>query len=335
MRDLFAAQLGIKRPQLGWLFGGEGAAKRPVCEFDHGLKVTGLGVDQPLAEGRRAVVDRPAHGRELGDLVGTVLRGELDELLVGGHQDQRLLADVQQLVPQAIQLGRLFAVEHQPPQLVVFAIEQVERDHFVDRDDAGVTERGRKQLSEFVEGGRESPLGGTLRPDHDGQRRRKVERLRRSRGDLYLHARLAASLLVQAAGRDELAALDQVGRQSHNDRGRRLHAKTALVDGQAGRMFAKQRGIEAKVVVGSGRGVWLGEQRIAHRGDQRPAQRCELMKQRGVGESGGTLAAPDCKSCSSSPANFVRSSAEGDDCQRANSEPGGIDHSLASLTGSL
>ena len=68
------------------------------------------------------------------------------ELLKRVDQRQRVVADKVQLVPQSIELGGLSIIQHQSPQLIVFAMEQGQRHDLVHRHDLGVAQRRRKQL---------------------------------------------------------------------------------------------------------------------------------------------------------------------------------------------
>ena len=96
-----------------------------------------------------ACVDRLAQ-RFKSARVG-VLGGELPELLEAIDELECVLADVVQLRPQAVEFGRLRVVQHQPAQKFVFAIEERERDDFIDGHDLRVTERGGEKLAEIIE----------------------------------------------------------------------------------------------------------------------------------------------------------------------------------------
>src|SRR5260370_36589038 len=97
----------------------------------------GLRIDEQLPECFRLPLNRLAE-RFKGARVG-VLGGELPKLLKSIDQLKRVLANVVQLGPQPVKLGRLRIVEHQPSQKIVPAIEEGESDYFVHRDDLRVT----------------------------------------------------------------------------------------------------------------------------------------------------------------------------------------------------
>jgi hypothetical protein len=59
-----------------------------------------LGIDEPLAEGGGSGLDRPA--QRLEKLGIAILRGVFQQLGEGIDQRQRIVADVVQLVPQAV-----------------------------------------------------------------------------------------------------------------------------------------------------------------------------------------------------------------------------------------
>ena len=54
------------------------------------------------------------------------------------------LTDKIQLIPQPIKSLLLLFIEHQSTKLIVLSIEQRKRDHFIDRNDLGVAQRGRE-----------------------------------------------------------------------------------------------------------------------------------------------------------------------------------------------
>src|SRR5882672_5006877 len=66
------------------------------------------------------------------------------------------------------------------------------------------------------------------------------------REHLHLHTAFGAGFLVQRARGYELAAFHKVGRQSDFNHRRCPHTKTTSADRRAVRMFAEERGVEAK-----------------------------------------------------------------------------------------
>ena len=71
------------------------------------------------------------------------------------------------VLPEPIQFGSFRFVEHQTDQLIIFTIVQGQRDHFVDRHDAGVAQSRGKQLSELIELCQQSGLRLTAVTDQD------------------------------------------------------------------------------------------------------------------------------------------------------------------------
>ena len=150
--------------------------------------------------------------------------------------------------------------------MIVFAIEQRERDDLVDRHDLGVAQGRGEQLAEVVEG-RLDPLPRRAVVVDDDRRRVRHSpivavhwpfaivtvtslgaariRGRFARDDFELHAPLGAGLLVEHAGRDQLAAGDQVGGKTNLDHRRGTNAEAGRVDGVPVGMLAEQRRIEA------------------------------------------------------------------------------------------
>ena len=80
-----------------------------------------------------------------------VLGGVLHELDVADLDLERLLADVLELVPEAVEPLPLGLVEHQPGEVVVLAMIEGERDDLVDGDDLAVAEGGGEDAAELVE----------------------------------------------------------------------------------------------------------------------------------------------------------------------------------------
>ena len=145
VRHLLLAQLAIKAARARRLPPQSAAGGRPgPAKSISASRCFGSRVDQRLAEGRGAVVDRLA--QRLEDLRVGVLRGVFHQLVEGIDQGQRVLADEVQLVPEPVEL-RLSASSSSISrrEVIVLAIEQRQRDDFVDRHDLRVAQRGGKQ----------------------------------------------------------------------------------------------------------------------------------------------------------------------------------------------
>src|SRR5205807_1789921 len=81
----------------------------------------------------------------------TVLRRKLHELIKRMNECQRIMADEMQLLPEPIEVGLLFRIEHQPAQRLILAMEQGQRDGLVYRHDLRVTQRGGEPAAKIIE----------------------------------------------------------------------------------------------------------------------------------------------------------------------------------------
>ena len=222
-------------------------------------------VDEQLAKRRRAVVDRFAERFE--DLRVGILRGVLHQLQIGIDQRQGIAADVVQFVPQLVELLLFGVAEHQPGELMVFAIEQRQRDHFIDGDDLGVTEGRRKQLAKVLHRRFDPCPGFTAVVDNDrcGIRHTAVVRCPGSgAGRLghrcrqqtewaiglcghvdQLHASLRAGLRIEPTGRHQFTPRHQIRRQADFDHSRCPRPQTGGLNRGPVGMFAEERRIES------------------------------------------------------------------------------------------
>ena len=96
-----------------------------------------------------------------------VFRG-LDQRIENGRQLQRILADESQLVPESIDFPLLGLVQHQSHEVLVFAVELSQCQHFIGRHDLRVTQRDRKQLAVSFHRGCELFSGRTFLRDQHG-----------------------------------------------------------------------------------------------------------------------------------------------------------------------
>ena len=308
MRQLLVAQLAVEAAQFAGFILRERPAIRAIRKLEHRRDVFRLGSHEALLEGRRALHDRLAQRFEAlvaVRRVGTVLRRVLPDLLEGIDERERVMADVVQLVPEPVELRFLRVIEEQPREVLILAMKERERDHFIDRHDFRVAQRRREHLPEFLEtrldalargaafirhnrrAERNGLVAGSPRAlDIDQGRAAGAQARRGSRlgcDDLQLHAALRAAHGIERARDNQLAARDQVGRQANLDGRRRLHAKACGVNGSAVRMLAEARRVESPL--GGTRG-WRdggsGGRRGFDAGKQGAGERRELAVERGV-----------------------------------------------------
>ena len=64
-----------------------------------------------------------------------------------------------QLVPESLELQSLLVIEHEFPELIVFAIKERQRDDLIDGHDLGVTQSDREKIPEAIKGLLDSGLG--------------------------------------------------------------------------------------------------------------------------------------------------------------------------------
>jgi hypothetical protein len=76
---------------------------------------------------------------------------------------------VPQFCPHPVELADFGIREDQPTQVIVLAVKQRERDDFIHRDDARVTERDREELAEVFEPLFEAPAGRAALTHDDRQ----------------------------------------------------------------------------------------------------------------------------------------------------------------------
>ena len=98
--------------------------------------------------------------------IWTILRGILIDLIERRHFFDRLFADEKQLRPQPIKFFRIRIREHQPAEMLVFAVKQRQSDDLINRDDAHVTQGCREQFTELLEA-RLEPLANRTTIVHD------------------------------------------------------------------------------------------------------------------------------------------------------------------------
>ena len=190
------------------------------------------------------------------------------EQLQARELQQRALADVVQLFPEPVEIGSLLIVEHQPSEMIILPIEEPQREDLVDRHDLVEAERSREQATILIEspldppprravfGGEKDSLErnvsmirehlGHFRERHGGLAGNQPGRSgRRADDHVNLHTPLAARLLVERSGRDQLAAGCQVaGKTNLDDRGDR-NKQRGRADRMALGVFAEQGRVQA------------------------------------------------------------------------------------------
>ena len=176
-----------------------------------------------------------------------VFRG-LDQRIENGRQLQRILADESQFVPELIDFPLLSLVQQQSHQMLVFAVELSQCQHFIGRHDLRVTQRDRKQLAVSCHRRSELFLRRTFLSDQngflvrhramvriercDGRQRRRRCRDHQPRLDfrltehhVRLNARVAARLRIERGGRHQRPPCGECTGQAQRDDRRCSHAK--------------------------------------------------------------------------------------------------------------
>src|SRR4051812_9958153 len=80
-----------------------------------------------------------------------ILCGELPQLIKAIDELKSVLAYVMELGPKPVEFGNLRRVQHQPAQMVIFAVKERQSNNFGGGDYFGVTKCGREQLAKVVE----------------------------------------------------------------------------------------------------------------------------------------------------------------------------------------
>ena len=214
---------------------------------------------------------------------GAVLRCELRKLLEGSDRFQRLAGDVQQFVPQLVELRSLPFVEHESAQVLILAKKQRQRDDLVDGNDLRVAQCGWEQCAKRVECGLQAETRLTSLQGENRRRARATGSVGFARQGLQLNRPVLSRFGMRIAGRDELGARHQVRRQSHLQQARRLDAQAGGFEGTSVGMFAELRGIESQLGFARRGGVqrFRGD-RLQRRGHERSAERCQLLMQRRI-----------------------------------------------------
>ncbi len=150
VRKLFAAQLAIQPAQLVGFLRSQAVAGRPARRIrTNAVDLLRLDGQQTLAEGDDPGGNRLAVRLEQPGIA--ILRGVFHQLIERILQAQRVLAHESQLVPQLVEPGVLGVVEHQLAQWLVIAMQKLQRDCLVDRDDARIAGGRRKQAANIRE----------------------------------------------------------------------------------------------------------------------------------------------------------------------------------------
>ena len=250
MRQVVAAEFGIELVQLTRLFRAEWPPVGPRGEAEQFFKLERFGVDHRPTEGGGTGLDRHPHQCERLHEVRPVLRDIAHDLLVDVDQFHGLLADEEQLLPESIQFFHLGIVEHQPLEFIVLPIEEIERDHLVDRHDPRVAEGLGEEATEVRERVIEPlPQGRALAGKHRHRRRQaRGHRIHtRTDVDLKLHARVVAGLRMDFSCGDKLAARGEFSRDRDIDRERCLHAEILGIDGGVGRQTLCKKAEELRI----------------------------------------------------------------------------------------
>ena len=221
--DLALAQRPVKLAQSLLLVRRQCPTPGATGQGDHRFQLLRLILQQTRAKRRHLVQQNWFVRLPRDNEVGPVLRRELDELLVGDLLFERLPRDVDQLIPESVQLGLFFFVEHEPLHRFVLAEIQRQRHDLVDWHDLWVTNRRRKQVAEIVEAGIDAFVRVTTRRGDDGVAWRQHKRRGPGQSRGQLHAAGATVFRLEVARDDERPALGQRRRNAQLDHLRRFH----------------------------------------------------------------------------------------------------------------
>ena len=244
--DLALTQRPVKLAQPLLLVRRQCPTPGATGQVDHRFQLLRFVLQQARAKRRDLVQQDRLVRLPRDDEVGPVLCRELNNLLVGDLFFERLPGDVQQLIPESIQLGLFFFVEHEPLHRFVLAEIQRQRHDLVDRYDLRVTNRRRKQVAEIVEAGVDALVRVATRGGDDGVAWRQHKRRGPGQPRGQLHAAGTAVFRLEVARDDERPALGQCRRNAQLDHLRRFHD-------QVGRDHRVPERVTAKSLVRSDR----------------------------------------------------------------------------------
>ena len=240
--------------------------KRLLGKRHQSIELRRLAGHQPFAIRLSPRLNRRLHLAKRNRQIRPVLRRKLGDLLKRRFELQGLSTDKQQLIPEPLQLRCLRLGEHQPTQVLVFAVEHVERDDLVDRHDPHVAERLRKEVSKLVKRPLHPlPASRSLTGEDRQLRRQRGLWIKASRPHRNLHTRLAPSLRRNSDGRHKLTAGHQFCRQ-----GKRMHPGSRELEITAGRV-----------------GRLLRQPGRQRGGKNRPRRRQQQRSQLGIGRARG------------------------------------------------
>ena len=107
------AQTTIQHPQILLFFACQRPAPSTIGKLQHLIKVLRLIGLEPFSECIRLLTDRIPHGGKGYYHVRPVLRGKGRILLMRNYKLEWLLGNIDQLVPQSVELGFPRLIEHQ------------------------------------------------------------------------------------------------------------------------------------------------------------------------------------------------------------------------------
>ena len=165
MRQPQRPQPAIEPSQVGLFRRGQRSPPGPGGQQDDRVQVNRLTFDQALAKCGSPFLERLFESLE-DPLLRMIDRG-LQQGIQHVDHPERLATDATQFVPQLVKLGLLRLVEHQSRQVVVLAIEQRQRQRFVDRHNLRITQGRREQSAMVGQSGFEPASGLTLRCDEN------------------------------------------------------------------------------------------------------------------------------------------------------------------------
>ena len=248
MGHLLLPQRVVERAEPRLFRGRERPPERPPGEGHHRVDLPGLDLHEPLAKGLGIGVDGRLEWCPPFYEIGPVLGGVAQDLLVGVVEFERLLGDEQQLVPEPVELPRLGLAEHEPTEVIVLAMIEIQRDHLVDGHDAAVADGLGEKRTNVGERLLESPPRGGVLPGHDRQRWHEGGRrcsIACIDAGFELHACFSGGLRMDRTRRHEFASFGQFRRDRDRDRAGRLQAQISCLDREALWMPTEQRGVEA------------------------------------------------------------------------------------------
>src|SRR5437763_1309613 len=110
MRQIFVAQFAIEPADFCFLCIAQRTTLRALREFEHGIEMLRLSINEPLPESRGSLLKRFA--QRFKDLRIGILGGELPNLFQRIDEEQGIPTYEMKLVPEPVELRLLRIIKH-------------------------------------------------------------------------------------------------------------------------------------------------------------------------------------------------------------------------------